>query len=96
MTNKNNNKGTALVLAGAMMLGLCTGPAAQPVAAQSANDASIIISFCKTAHNRFMRGDKGAYLNNGMAGLEEKNRPVVALACAAYGVGYQTGQRNLT
>ena len=85
----------SFVAAVALTLGMIAPVATVPAQAQTAKDASIIINFCKIAHRRFMQGDKGAYLNNGMSQLTEPNRPVVALACAAYGVGFDTGARSL-
>lgn len=88
-------KVTALVAATLLTAGLLTGTVEAPAKAQTRQDASIIISFCKIAHRRFLQGDKGAYLSRGMAQIDEKNRPVVALACGAYGTGFSAGQGTI-
>ncbi len=84
---------TTLVAATALTVGVFS--TVLPAQAQTREDATIIINFCKIAHRRFLQGDRGAYLSRGMAQLEAENRPTVALACAAYGTGFAAGQRTL-
>jgi hypothetical protein len=86
---------TALVMACVLTAGLMSPISTVPAHAQTKADASIIINFCKIAHRRFLQGDKGAYLSKGMDQLDASNRPVVALACAAYGEGFDVGTRSL-
>ena len=82
---------TALAVAAFMTLGTFTA-ALPPAVAQTREEATIIINFCRTAYLKFHTGDK-QYLKKKMNELPEDTRHVVALACAAYGEGYYDATR---
>lgn len=52
-----------------------------------------LVDFCRTAYNRFQKGDS-SYLRNGMSTLSADQRNVVALVCVAYGEGFKDGAQR--
>jgi len=81
------NKLAILALAGVGLIA-ATAPQGQPPLPMET-----AVEFCKVAHQKFMNGDKGAFLQAGMERLSTPNKNLSAAVCIGYGYGYAEGRK---